>query len=204
MIDTLERSYNIDSTMIYADGISNGGGMAYVLSCTLSDRIAAIGLVAAAETLPLSWCGDHRPVPMIAFHGTADPIVPYKGGHSLLAPESFPDMPAWVSDWARRNRCALPPRDSAIATDATRRAYTGCADSADVVFYTILGGGHTWPGGKPLPRILFGRTSRDVECYERDVEILSHASSARGERWDAAALSFRSLASSNRECSIVP
>jgi polyhydroxybutyrate depolymerase len=164
MIDTLERSYNIDSTMVYADGISNGGGMAFVLSCTLSKRIAAIGLVAAAETLPWSWCEDHRPVPMIAFHGTADPIVPYKGGHSLLAPDSFPDMPAWISNWARRNRCESSPRDSVIATDATRRDYIGCADGADVVFYTILGGGHTWPGGKPLPRIPFGRTSRDVDA----------------------------------------
>ena len=97
MIDTLERTYNIDSTRIYVDGISNGGGMAFVLSCSLSDRIAAVGLVAAAQTLPWTWCEDHNPMPMIAFHGTADPIIPYKGGHSPLAPESFPDVETWVS-----------------------------------------------------------------------------------------------------------
>src|SRR5712691_13334857 len=81
LIDTLEAAYNIDPTRIYANGISNGGGMAFVLSCTLSDRIAAVGMVAAAQTLPWSWCTDHRPVPMIAFHGTAD-LVPYQGGPS--------------------------------------------------------------------------------------------------------------------------
>jgi polyhydroxybutyrate depolymerase len=164
MLDTLERTYNIDSTRIYANGISNGGGMAYVLSCTLSSRIAAIGVVAAAETLPWSWCKDDRPMPMIDFHGTADPVVPYGGGQLPLVPRTFPDVRTWVSNWARRNRCASTPRDSRIAPDATRREYTGCADGADVVLYTIRGGGHTWPGGKPLPKLLFGATSRDIDA----------------------------------------
>src|SRR5256884_1135377 len=80
LIDTLEAAYNIDPGMIYANGLSNGGGMSFAVSCTLSDRIAAVGLVAAAHLLPWEWCSDHRPVPMIAFHGTADPEVPYNGG----------------------------------------------------------------------------------------------------------------------------
>ena len=66
LIDTLEASYNIDPTRIYADGFSNGGGMAFALSCTLSDRIAAVGMVAGAQLLPWSWCTDSRAVPMIA------------------------------------------------------------------------------------------------------------------------------------------
>ena len=48
LIDTLKAAYNIDPARIYANGLSNGGGMAFVLSCTLSDRIAAVGMVAAA------------------------------------------------------------------------------------------------------------------------------------------------------------
>jgi polyhydroxybutyrate depolymerase len=164
MIDTLERAYNIDSTRIYANGFSNGGGMAFVLSCNLSNRIAAIGLVAAAETLPWSWCEDHRPMPMVAFHGTADPIVPYKGGHSPVTPEIFPDVQTWTSSWAQRNRCAPTPSESSVAPDVTRREYTNCADSADVVLYTIRNGGHTWPGGKPLPRIIVGATTNEIDA----------------------------------------
>src|SRR5204863_7766187 len=34
LIDTLSASYNIDSTRIYANGLSNGGGMSFALSCT--------------------------------------------------------------------------------------------------------------------------------------------------------------------------
>jgi len=47
LIDKMEASYSIDKTRIYANGMSNGGGMAFVLSCTLSDRVAAVGMVSA-------------------------------------------------------------------------------------------------------------------------------------------------------------
>src|SRR5213594_2301940 len=124
LIDTLEARYNIDRRMIYANGLSNGGGMSFALSCTLSDRIAAVGMVGAALLLPFSWCTDHRPVPMIAFHGTADRAVPYKGGFSWVAPDRFPSIPAFTANWARRNRCGTNPVDSVVAPDVTRREYT--------------------------------------------------------------------------------
>jgi pimeloyl-ACP methyl ester carboxylesterase len=41
--------YNIDPARIYAGGMSIGGGMAFALSCRHSNRIAAVGAVAAAQ-----------------------------------------------------------------------------------------------------------------------------------------------------------
>jgi len=164
LIDTLSSTYNIDPTRIYANGLSNGGGMSFVLSCTLSDRIAAVGTVVAAQTLPFSWCRDSTPVPMIAFYGTADPVVPYQGGRSWVAPMSFPRATTWAADWARRNRCDANPVDSVIAADVIRREYSGCARDATVVLYTILGGGHTWPGGKGMPDWILGRTTRSIDA----------------------------------------
>ncbi|HYT77283.1 MAG TPA: PHB depolymerase family esterase [Vicinamibacterales bacterium] len=167
LIDTLEASYNIDPTRIYANGLSNGGGMSFVLSCTLPHRIAGIGAVSAAETLPWSWCPDSHPVPMIAFHGTADRFTPYNGGKVWFAPESFPSIPEWVANWARRNRCGPNPVESAAAADVTRREYTGCAGEAAVVLYTIEGGGHTWPGSTSMPEWLLGPTSRSIDATSR-------------------------------------
>jgi polyhydroxybutyrate depolymerase len=164
LIDTLKASYNIDSTRIYANGLSNGGGMSFVLSCTLSDRIAAVGMVAAAQTLPWSWCTDRRAVPMIAFHGTADMAIPYNGGVSWISTRPFPSTPRWAANWARRNGCGADPVESAVAADVTRRAYTNCADNAAVVLYTVRGGGHTWPGGGPLPEWFVGRTTRSIDA----------------------------------------
>ena len=164
LIDTLEATYNIDSTRIYANGLSNGGGMSFVLSCTLSDRIAAVGMVAAAQTLPWKWCTDRRPVPMIAFHGTRDPIVPYNGGATWISARPFPNVSKWTANWAARNRCAPNPVESMVAADVIRRAYTSCADDAEVVLYTVNGAGHTWPGGKPLPEWLAGTTSQSIDA----------------------------------------
>jgi polyhydroxybutyrate depolymerase len=147
LIDKLEASYNIDKTRIYANGMSNGGGMAFVLSCTLSDRIAAVGMISAGLDPGWSWCTDHRPVPVIAFHGTADPICPYNGGWSKLAGGTFPSVPG--------------------AEDVTRLQlqYTDCADDAGVVLYTVKGEGHQWPGGKRVAaEWMIGRYSRSIDA----------------------------------------
>ena len=173
LIDALHASYNIDRTRIYADGLSNGGGMAFALSCTMSDRIAAVGLVASAQLLPWNWCTDQRPVPMIAFHGTEDDFTPYGGGRTIVIPpnsvQAFPSIPVWAENWARRNRCTATPVDTPIAADVTRRSYAGCADNADVQLYTIHGGGHTWPGGGKMPEWFVGP--------------MSHSLSASNEMW---------------------
>lgn len=165
LIDTLSAAYNIDSARVYANGLSNGGGMSFVLSCTLSDRIAAIGLVASAQGLPWNWCTDRRSVPMIAFHGTADRQAWYNGGTSWVARDLyFPGIQDWTSKWARRNQCAPEPVESMVAADVSRREYTNCAEGAPVVLYTILGGGHTWPGGGHLPEWFVGTTSRSIDA----------------------------------------
>ena len=164
LIDTLRADYNIDPARIYANGLSNGGGMSFALSCTLSDRIAAVGTVGAAQTLPFDWCRDSTAVPVVAFHGTADPVTPYRGGPSWMSARGFPSVTEWTAHWARRNQCGEAALDSIVAPDVVRREYKDCAQSAAVVLYTILGGGHTWPGGGDLPEWILGRTSQSIDA----------------------------------------
>ena len=164
LIDNLASQYNIDPDRIYADGISNGGGMAFALSCTLGDRIAAIGTVAAAQTLPWDRCPDGRPVPTVAIHGTADTFAPYYGGRSAIAPQPFPDIPGWAARVARRNGCQGEPSDSQVTPHVRRLAYAGCANHADVVLYTVEGGGHAWPGGMHLPVWAVGTTTDEISA----------------------------------------
>lgn len=165
LIDKLGASYNIDKTRIYASGMSNGGGMAFVLSCTMSDRIAAVGMVSAGLDPGWSWCADHRPVPVIAFHGTADPICLYNGGWSKLAGGVVPSVPGFMADWSRRNQCRPNPTESVAAADVTRLEYTGCADDADVVLYTLKGEGHQWPGGRRVAaEWMVGRYSSSIDA----------------------------------------
>lgn len=164
LIDTLSASYNIDASRIYANGFSNGGGMSFVLSCTLPHRIAAVGVVGAAYTMPWEWCRDTTPVPVIAFHGTGERETPYHGGKVWFVSAPFPSIPKWTANWARRNGCDATPVQELAARGVTRLEYPGCARNASVVLYTIEDGGHTWPGGTELPEWLVGRTSNSVDA----------------------------------------
>jgi polyhydroxybutyrate depolymerase len=162
LIDALEKEYNLDPTRIYVNGLSNGGGMSFLLACQLPERIAAIGIVAPALVTPWEECQPARPVPTIVFHGTADPIVPYLGGRFPRAGLEFPSIPEWVDTLARRDGCAAAPHEQPLTASVSRLEYPEC--SADVIFYTIEGGGHAWPGGQPIPAWIAGTTTTDIDA----------------------------------------
>ena len=164
LIDHLEEDYNIDPNRIYANGLSNGGGMAQALSCTLSDRIAAVGSVSGAYIYPLNACQPVRPVPIIAFHGTADTIVPYQGGPSERFHHPFPSIPEFMEKIAQRNGCTASPIEQTVSQNVHSISYTGCTANADVVFYTIEDGGHSWPGGKIMPHMIVGETNMEINA----------------------------------------
>ena len=173
LIDQLLQEYNIDPKRVYANGLSNGGGMSLALGCELSERIAAIGGVGGAYIYPLDECKPARVVPMIAFHGTTDPIVPYYGGPSEGFDIPFPSIPAWIEERASLNGCDPAPILLAPIGDVSGMRYTDCTDGADVVFYSIAGGGHSWPGGKPLPEGIVGETNMDISATETIWEFFS-------------------------------
>ena len=164
LIDKLEGNYNIDPERIFANGLSNGAGMSTLLSCELPSCIAAIGVVAGAYTFPWSECPPSRPVPTIVFHGTADPTVPYMGGPSEDRQASLPCIPIWVESLARRNGCEPTPIELPAQGQVSGVRYNNCVNNAEVIFYTITGGGHSWPGGEPLPAFIVGHTTQDIDA----------------------------------------
>jgi polyhydroxybutyrate depolymerase len=164
LIDKLEAGYNIDPNRVYVNGMSIGGGMAFAPSCKLPDRIAAIGAVALALLLSWDQCNNSKPVPTVAFHGTADKAAPYNGGRSPVAPRIFPSVLDWAARVAKKNQCTGVPANVLVTPDVRRLSYTNCAANADVILYTIEGGGHTWPGGEPLPEWIAGRTTNEISA----------------------------------------
>ncbi len=158
LIDQLKKEYNIDETQVYANGLSNGGGMSFLLASELSERIAAFGSVGGAHVLPWTDYHPKRPVPAIIFHGTADTIVPYHGKFIL------PDLPQWVQTLAARNGCQTNAVPLPASGSVSGVHYPGGTNHADVVFYTVVGGGHTWPGGKQMTPFIVGKTTADVDA----------------------------------------
>jgi polyhydroxybutyrate depolymerase len=101
---------------------------------------------------------------MIVFHGTDDPVVPYRGGPSTSFHIPFPDVPEWVDHLAKRNGCNPTPIELPLNGEVTGVRYSSCEQNSDVEFYTIIGGGHTWPGGKVIPKFLVGHTSKAIDA----------------------------------------
>jgi polyhydroxybutyrate depolymerase len=158
LVDVLIADHCVNPAQIYVSGLSNGGGMTNRLACELTDRFAAFGGVAGAYPQITGGCNPTRPAPMIAFHGTDDRIVPYQGS------SSFPAIEDWAAAWAERNHCALEPETLVSAGEVSGIRYRDCAGDAEVILYTIDGGGHTWPGGTPIP--IAGTTSDAISASE--------------------------------------
>ncbi len=158
LIDKAADELCIDPARIYATGMSNGGFLSHRLGCELSDRIAAIAPVAG--TLGISSCHPTRPMPVMAFNGTSDTLVPYEGNASI----GFMSVPDAFEGWASRNGCVGASVETYAQGDATCRSYNDCDGGSEVTLCTIDGGGHTWPGGIPIPP--FGKTSGDISATD--------------------------------------
>ncbi len=174
LFDALDKSLCVDDMRIFVNGLSNGGGMTNRLACELADRIAAVGTVAGAYSPLEDGCNPAHPIPLVAFHGTADPLVNYDGALD----QRFPPIKEWFAAWAKRNGCTKGPDSFFSNGDVSGSAYSDCQMNADVQLYTIAGGGHTWPGSSiALP---LGKTTQDINATETMWKFFqAHAMPAR-------------------------
>ncbi len=130
-----------DAARIYATGFSGGARMSSLLGCMLNTRIAAIAPVSG-----LRWpapCGG-RPIPVLTFHGLADPQNPYDGHAQGRGDEWLESVPDALAGWAKHNEC----NSDVILDDPpgplSNMYYAKCRDDAEVRMIRIDGLGHTW------------------------------------------------------------
>ena len=99
-------------------------------------------------------------------HGTADPVVPY---------DTFPaslNVEQTISFWLGQDLCStahdtvfLPNIDIGDSSTVQKIDYPACAAGAEVLFYKIINGGHTWPNAiLDLPPQNYGFTNRDMDA----------------------------------------
>jgi polyhydroxybutyrate depolymerase len=190
LLTHVESSLCVDQRRVFVTGLSMGAFASSAVACQLSSRVAAVAPVAGLQAF--SWCKPKRPVPVVAFQGTADPFVSYNGGpgpnalklpapdgsnktvgqelktHPHAAGNPLPQsIPTQVATWAKRNGCGAKPTKTKIASDVTKVTYPCAADSS-VQFYVIKGGGHTWPGGPPgvFPVAAVGKTTTSISANQ--------------------------------------
>ena len=184
VIDDVEQKVCIDRNRVFVAGLSNGAFMASAMACQFADRIGAVAPVAGLQDIP--GCKSALPVPVIAFHGTADGFVAYEGGlgpqvaklptpdgkgtlggGSTLPRAKGPSIPEQAAAWARRNGCGATPVEEAVASDVTLLRFP-CPAGAEVELYRVTGGGHAWPGSEVSRQIVsvIGPTTFSISANE--------------------------------------
>ena len=74
LLDEIQSSYAIDADRVYLTGLSMGGFGTWSLACRYPDRFAAIAPICGGGQWYLA--NRLRHVPVWAFHGAKDPVVP--------------------------------------------------------------------------------------------------------------------------------
>ena len=173
MLRTTNRTLCIDQQRVFSTGISNGAMFSTVLACALPGRLAAIAPVAGINATEVCAAGTPR-VSVLAFHGTADPVVPYQGGaffsgapigRVLGVPEAKPVDDA-ATAWAAFDGCGTPPAQAFVADDVQRVVWPDCPPNGAVQLYRVVGGGHTWPGSTPVRADRLGPTTSSIDATD--------------------------------------
>lgn len=163
----------VDPSRVYGAGYSGGGRMISQLACDTPGLFAAIAPVAGLRAgAPLTTsagvvpdpatCAPDRPVPVIAFNGTADPVNPFTGGG---APYWGYGALAASERWAEINGCRTR-KSTTVTSSVSLITHRGRSENAVVQQYVIDGGGHTWPGAHPAGFPGAGPTTQDIEATQ--------------------------------------
>ncbi len=180
LIDKMIKTYPVDETRVSVVGISNGAMMVNRLACEIPNRLASVAMVMGSMPKPLrASCQPNSKLSVMIINGTADPIMPYKGGAITLGKRnrgSVISTEATLNFWAQN--IGFNPQKSAFQVNPLRDSnpHDGTRviqkqfqsdDGYEVVLYSILGGGHTWPGShQHLPLRLVGTTGRDIDASQ--------------------------------------
>lgn len=165
-----------DADRVYAVGFSAGGSMVLRLVLEIPERLAGAAVLSAVQPVPDNLIpveGRPHPVPMVFFHGLADPLVPHAGGMASLwgfRPRGLGlSAHETAAYYAARNGIStdpvVHPLPRAAGSDPTsiERLEYRQAGHDPVVLYSVAGGGHVVPGPKRAPRIM-GRTSTRLDA----------------------------------------
>jgi len=149
MIQEVKKSYNIDSSKIFAAGMSNGGYLSFQLACEMGDVFAAVASVTGSMTPEThKKCTSSYQVPVLQIHGTSDSVVPYNGRQGWSLP--IDDV---VDFWVEKNNALprpkikkLPDLDTTDNSTVVKYTYKDDSKKVMVIHYKVLNGRHDWFG----------------------------------------------------------
>jgi len=163
-----------DPRQVYIAGISNGGMMTFRMLCEASELFAGAATVIANMPANIgARCAPRKPLPVVMFNGTADPLVPYDGGGvgflggrgSVWAAEETAVFMADVNACAAARAVPLPGSWNG-RVQTTKIEWTLCRSGSPVALYRFEGGGHQVPGNRQFLPLFLGRGTRTLHAAD--------------------------------------
>lgn len=149
LIDVVAERWPVDRDRVYVVGHSNGGSMAFLVVNQFSDRFTAMASVGGH-----CWVTEPTldvPLPTIFMVGEHDPLMPLKGGTSVLPWEIRQTPPfRWTTDrWAKAMGCPTKPEIERVAGARVLR-FGSESNEAELRGIIVDGQGHHWPGAPDM------------------------------------------------------
>jgi polyhydroxybutyrate depolymerase len=171
-----------DPGRVYLAGMSNGGMMTLRVLCEAPELFAGAATIIANMPANVgAGCKLSKPMPILMFNGTADPIVPYKGGEvgRIGRYGKVWSAERTATFLARGNGCGEPvqhPVESAAHEDATRVVkidWATCRSGWPVVLYRVEGGGHQLFGETNILPTILGLGTKQISAIETIMTVFS-------------------------------
>ena len=131
MVKLIEDNYCVDTTRLYANGFSYGGGMSYAIACARAKVFRAVAIYEGAQ---LSGCdGGNDPIAYWQMAGTTD--------NTCTIGMATPMRDKFVKNNGCTGPTTEPPRPTSISNPHICTDYTGCS-SGHPVRWCVHPAGH--------------------------------------------------------------
>jgi polyhydroxybutyrate depolymerase len=157
LLDDLKDKIPYDENRAFSTGHSNGGGMSFRLATELSERFAAIGMVAGLMAMDTPQ--PKKPLPTLYIIGDKDPLMPMNGGEVKTPWGSCQNRPVAepLAKWAEAIGCEKVPKNLSDEDGVKKVEYPPKSNGPKLAVLYLEGHGHHWPGAKPsLPESVIG------------------------------------------------
>lgn len=159
LIEKLLKNYPIDSTKIYATGLSRGGFFVQRLAAEFPNKIK--GFVSVGAPMPnevMNRMFADTSIKAMYVHGTADEIVKRDGKEG-----AYLSVDDCIAYWKTRNNVKKTSETNTLDTVDDDTSVT-VIDYGSVAELRIENGGHTWPGADPFNMgFPLGKTTQDLD-----------------------------------------
>ncbi|MDB2463122.1 prolyl oligopeptidase family serine peptidase, partial [Algibacter sp.] len=181
LIDFVVNEHQADGSKVFAVGTSNGGHMAMRLAQEIPEKLTAFAAIVASNPVNSQCTNAILPISALFMNGTEDPINPYEGGEISSNRGDVFSAEDTINYWVNRNQTNTTPTVTDLADldpddscTVKKHVYANGTNNTEVVFYEVIGGGHTEPSISERYSNLFKLV---VKAQNGDIEMAN-------EVWD--------------------